>query len=99
MSFKAVAWTLLAAAVSQVPMARFDVIPDPGAQIGFLLESPSRIVSVAVRTSVTLHGGVIVEVPTPIMDAISALLALRARGSGRLLISTFLAESISAGER
>jgi uncharacterized membrane protein len=46
----AILWTLLAAAVSQVPLARFDVIPDPGAQIGFLLESPFRIVTVAVQT-------------------------------------------------
>ena len=46
----AILWTLLAAAVSQVPLVRFDIIPDPGAQIGFLLESPSRIVSVAAQT-------------------------------------------------
>jgi len=42
--------TLLAAAVSQVPLVRFDMIPDPGAQIGFLLESPSRIITVAMET-------------------------------------------------
>jgi len=46
----AILWTLLAAAVSQVPLVRFDMIPDPGAQIGFLLESPSRIITVAMET-------------------------------------------------
>jgi uncharacterized membrane protein len=46
----AILCTLLAAAVSQVPLVRFDIIPDPGAQIGFLLESPSRIVTVAAQT-------------------------------------------------
>jgi hypothetical protein len=38
-----------------------------------------RIASDGVRTSVTLQGGVTVEVPTPIADAISASLVLRAR--------------------
>jgi len=45
-----VLWSLLAAALSQVPLARSDVVPDPRAQIDFLLESPSRIVAVAVQT-------------------------------------------------
>jgi uncharacterized membrane protein len=45
-----VLWSLLAAALSQVPLARSDVVPDPRAQIGFLLENPSRIVAVAVQT-------------------------------------------------
>jgi uncharacterized membrane protein len=46
----AILWTLLAAAVSQVPLVHFDIMPDPGAQMGFLLESPSRILTVAAQT-------------------------------------------------